>query len=173
MNHFPRPTILLHPQIPKPLHGLNPRSILGKQWWDMKRQESYATHNYRCWACGIHKRSARYHQWLEAHECYQFDYAKGTARMIEITALCHSCHNYIHDGRMLHELDAGKMTEEKYEQILSHGDDLLEGIWCTSNPYIIDDSDTADWEEWRLIIEGKEYRSRFKSHEEWQRFYQG
>ena len=78
---FPNPKYLTHPNIPKPLHGMNPRSILGKEWWDIKRREAYATHNYCCWACGIPKSKAKYHNWLEGHETYQINYKIGEAKL--------------------------------------------------------------------------------------------
>lgn len=167
------PSILLHPNIPKPLHGLNPRTILGDQWWNQKRQIAYKTKDYKCWACGMHKKDALYHKWLEAHECYEFHYCNGTAKMIEITALCHSCHNYIHCGRMTHLLRAGKMTMDKLNKILEHGDALTKDISRKNNPYIINESSFAEWGEWRLIIEGKEYFSKFKDYDDWEEHYKG
>lgn len=166
-----RPVILLHPNIPKPLHGMNPRSILGKGWWDEQRQIAYAKENYHCMACGIHKKDAKYHKWLEAHECYEFDYPLGIARMIEIVALCHSCHNFIHSGKLIMDLQSGRITESKFHDIMGHGERIIMTVRSKPNPYIVNDGDIADWNVWRLIIEGKEYHSKFKSFAEWREHY--
>ena len=169
----PNPEILLHPNIPKPLHGMSPRVLFGKEWWDEKRQVAYAERDYHCWACGIHKSNAKYHQWLEAHECYLYDYKKCTLTMKEIVALCHFCHNYIHSGRLEHLRRKGEISEEKYHAIHKHGDRLLCDVISHSNPFIVDSggSQGENWGKWRLIIDGKKHKSKFKSYDEWYNFY--
>ena len=171
---FVRPEILLHPNIPKPLHGTNPRTLLGKDWWDEKRQVAYEENNYCCWACGVHKLNAKYHKWLEAHECYEINYAEGKAEMVYISALCHSCHNYIHSGRMQMILGTTEMPPEKFTEILKHGDDIVGEVLKTKpkNPFIIGSIfDTANWSDWKLVIDKKEYSGKFKDIEEWYNFY--
>ena len=169
---FTKPVILLHPNIPKPLHGMSPRALKGGEWWDKERQKAYAKNNYCCWACGIHKSKAKYHNWLEAHECYEYNYPRGTAKMIMITALCHSCHNSIHSGRMQMMVNAGEMAEEKFVDILAHGLSIRTQIpQETKNPFIVNDGISAEWGEWRLILDGKEYKSKFQDRNEWLQFY--
>ena len=90
------PELLTHPNIPKPLHGITPRDILGKAWWDQQRQIAYRERHYHCWACGVHKSQAAYYQWLEGHESYDIDYVHGIVTLREIVALCHACHSFIH-----------------------------------------------------------------------------
>lgn len=171
MEFKPDPYLLLHPNIPKPLHGLNPRSILGKDWWDMQRQRAYAAYNYHCWACGIHKQKAMFNKWLEAHECYEINYSEGTAKMIKIVALCHACHNYIHSGRLTALHDKGEINNAKYYQIMEHGKNLTDPLDPSKNPFILNDSGMAEWSEWHLIIDGKKYFSKFKDIYEWESYY--
>lgn len=66
MNRYP--WLLLHPNIPKPLHGLAPRVIKGEKWFNQTKREAKAKLNQHCWACGVHKYDAKYHHWHALRE---------------------------------------------------------------------------------------------------------
>ncbi len=195
---FTRPDILTHPNIPKPLHGTNPRTIMGQDWWDEQRQIAYKVNNYHCWACSISKYMARYHYWLEAHEYYSIDYVNGKATLVEIVALCHSCHNFIHSGRLQAMLGKGECTREKVLDILEHGFKIcrrhdLTPFWGTRLFYLTEfkgmntrgalkalkmshelpatTEDHVRWDQWRLVFNDKEYKGQFKTFEDWEEFY--
>ena len=116
-----RPELLQHPRLPMPLHGLNPRTLKGADWWDGVRRQAYAAHGQRCWACGVPAAEAIFSQRLEAHEAYRIDYKKQVAEMVEVVALCHACHNFIHNGRLLNLLGSGQIAPEMFVEILRHG----------------------------------------------------
>lgn len=163
------PEILCHPNIPKPLHGVAPRVIMGKEWWDENRQRAYKRAGYCCEACGIPKAEAKYHQWLEAHEYYTYDYQKGTVTFSHLVALCHACHNFIHNGRMQMLVQRGEMSQEKYDDIMEHGISVIKEHNLTqkynnrhSEPF------RAAWKDIKLIFNGTEYGPSTKSFTEWQ-----
>jgi len=172
------PEILLHPNIPKPLHGVTPRSILGKKWWDKTRKEAYESTAFRCKSCGVWKLDAKGRKWLEGHEQYDIDYAKGTATYLETVPLCHYCHNYIHDGRLSSLLQIGEVHQSKYVAIIQHGDDVLWKAKLT-RPSQKDREEgmtkmlinglVAPWQDWRLHLFGKEYPPKFKSEAQWKK----
>lgn len=194
-----RPELLLHPNVPKPLHGINPRTIMGKVWWDEQRQLAYTKHDYHCWACGIHKSIAKYRQWLEAHEVYAIDYATGRVEMVEVCALCHSCHNYIHSGRMQMLAIAEQFPADKYLDILAHGEATLKRYLSRvaknyqGEPWKQPYEDTlpfqntfphiqvpglpkpvetiAPWQDWHLALNSEKHYSRFADYEEWEAYY--
>jgi len=84
-----QPELLLHFPIPVVLHGLNPRLLLGKHWWNKTRKEAYRSNGGFCQACGITGK-------LDAHERYEFDFKKLVATFIDVVPLCRRCHQYIH-----------------------------------------------------------------------------
>lgn len=163
-----RPELLLHPNIPKPLHGVSPRSIFGQKWWDEQRQEAYKSTEYHCAACGVHNHNAKYHKWLEAHEIYEFDYEKATLTFTEIVPLCHSCHNYIHSGRMQILVDKGEFPEEKMQDILSHGLSVVATYTGKIKQYKYG---SHQWSDWKMIIYGKEYSPMHESYNSWSKYY--
>lgn len=158
------PRALLHPQLPKPLHGVAPRVILGDKWWDRERKEAYKSTGFRCKACGVHKLQAKYHKWLEGHEQYEIDYLLGISKYIGTIPLCHYCHNYIHQGRLQALLDQGKVSHQKFTAVIQHGETILRAAKLSvERPYT---GPTVDWNSWRLQLFGKSYAPIYKSFEE-------
>jgi len=181
-----KPEILTHPNIPKPLHSMNPRNILGQEWWDKTRFEAQKRTNYTCSACGVKKTEAKKHQWLEGHEFFDIDYSTGRCEVISIEPLCHYCHSFIHSGRLKMIMGKDKSMQEVIE-ILEHGFNILNknnlkafpGTYDFAKrigantfevePYEI--KGNADWQDYVLILEGKEYKSKFKTVADWQEYY--
>lgn len=161
------PSILLHPQIPKPMHGMAPRTVLGQAWWNREREAAYQSTNYHCEACGVSKWEAKYHQWLEAHEVYQIDYLNGRMVYERACPLCHFCHNSIHMGRLKALLERGEINHFKYAAIIQHRDSLLlQHQLELPKEY---EGPFAPWKSWRLVIRGVKYPPLFQSEEEYRR----
>ena len=160
-----KPELLLLPQIPKPLHGVAPRIILGSVWWNQTRQEAYRSTNYQCEACGVPKLSAAYHQWLEGHEVYRTDYVKGRLYYVRTVPLCHFCHNYIHVGRLQWLLDTGKIHHAKFVSIIQHGDQVLASAGLRRPP--VYNGVIAPWSKWRLVLNRKHYKPLYPTYEDW------
>lgn len=183
-----KPEILTHPNIPKPLHGLNPRTLLGKDWWDMTREAAQVRTGYKCACCGVPKHRARKHQWLEGHEYFDIDYQTGVCEVISIEPLCHYCHNFIHSGRLSVIIGKEKTKSEAID-ILEHGFNILNENNLECFPFTLDLANSlgADtfgvqsyslainkelkWTDYVLILNGKEYKSKFKNETEWRNQY--
>ena len=181
-------SILSSPNIPKPLHGLNPRNIMGKPAWDIERQKVYASTEYHCASCGVHKSQAKLHQWLEAHEVFDIDYNHGVADLQEIVPLCHFCHSFIHSGLLRIRARKKEVTAQHVRDVLEHGCRQLRMVGggmfsgtaelCdlvsvdrSGIPTLNPPHNMADWGKWRMTWDGKEYRGKFKSMRQWQNHY--
>jgi len=172
---FPDPSILLHPQIPKPLHLMSPRDILGPEWWDKTRKEAYGRYYPYCHACCVDKYEAKYHYWLEGHEMYDIDYTTGRVEFVDVAALCHSCHSFIHQGRLRMLTGIGKISQEQYHSILAHGRKVLAeaGLLSKVPKYVKEGTGhTAKWEDYHMVIHGVRYEQRFKGYEEWRSYWE-
>jgi len=181
------PEILTQPNIPKPLHGVAPRTIMGQKWWDKTRQEVYASTDYHCIACGTPKAEVKGPKWLEAHEYWEINYYTGTAIIKSIQPLCHYCHNFIHSGR-LSKIVYVQKSEDEVRRILEHGFRVLKQhkLQCFygtldlaekvgANTYGVEayetPESTVEWKDWRLLFDGKEYGSKFRDMDEWHNHY--
>lgn len=168
-----RPEVLLHNNIPKPLHQVNPRTILGQTWWNKTRQEAYASTNFHCVACGTHRslvRGTRKH--LEGHELYEINYAKGRSKYIETVPLCPYCHSYIHDGRLRMLMESGRIHYSKFVAVIQHGDAVLakaglSRLTHNEREARLQTQPVAEWSTWRLVLNGKLYKPKFKTYEIW------
>lgn len=162
-----KPELLLLPNIPQPLHGVNPRTVLGTTWWNKERRRAYASTNYHCEACGIHKNdSPGTRKILDGHEVYDTRYETGELIYIRTTPLCVWCHKYIHDGRLQWLLETGQISHSHFRAVISHGTRVLAEAGL-KRPSVaqrnldiltrLAQGKIASWEKWRLIINGVEY----------------
>lgn len=71
----------------------NLRSILKPAMWDVVRRDAYARAEGKCMIC------SRPTKRLEAHEKWEYDEKTCTQKLVDVVAICHSCHSVIHIGR--------------------------------------------------------------------------
>lgn len=158
------PCILIHPNIPKPLHGLNPRTIMGqRRWLELTANKRNSTHF--CEACGASKITSGT---LECHEEYDINYEAGTSKLVRIVAICKKCHEFIHCGRLKALTKSRKISRRYYLMILKRGREILKKHKIRKIKYR---GPVAPWGEWKLIFEGKEYQPIHKNMKEWKDAY--
>jgi hypothetical protein len=133
---------------------------LGSKWWDETRYATYLSTNRHCIACGDY-----YPSHLEAHEVYSIDYLAGRMTYIETVPLCHLCHCYIHIGRLQALLNKGEVSQDKFTHVLLHGDQVL--LNAKLKRAELYEGPFADWNKWRLVLNGKEYKPVFKTYKAW------
>ena len=195
-----RPLIAM-PNIPKPLHGVAPRTLLGAATWNRMRKNCYAMANNTCEICGDQPENLRHRH---GHEVYEIDYEKGIARFVRVFCVCALDHlACIHTGRAI--------TLYKQNNPLYPKEFLLEGAekafktiseYNADNPgadlrayvtfldylrapgleepmrelikkydmkfYAEDKKKLAKWEDWKLIIGNREYKTPYKDHKAWE-----
>lgn len=151
------PRILLDSGPPRALYKVNPRLILGKEWWDARRKQAYAEFLNMCAAC------AKCYVKLEAHELYTVDKRKGRVYLKDVVPLCYECHSFIHQDLHRALLSNGTMTTNEVRRIIKHGRDILKKFKI---PYFKKDPNSSkiNFYDWRMVIDGKEYPPIFDSN---------
>lgn len=91
--------IITMPNVPRPLHGkgMQPRTIYGKSTWDFLRKKAYYNAGYKCEICGREPERGDLH----AHELFTYDYEHTTGEFKRVVAICRTCHDAIHSGRLI------------------------------------------------------------------------
>lgn len=161
------PRLLLHSQIPLPMHGVNPRSVLGNAWWGREKTSVLSTQLGVCAACGEHLLSKT----LDVHECYDIDFENGRMTYVKAVGLCRKCHDFIHRRRLAELVCRHKQTMSYYKSVIDHGLDVLENAGLVEEFWAFDFNEAmdsaAEWSQWRLVINGKEYPPKYSSEHEW------
>ncbi len=175
--NFIRPELLLHPPIPVPLWGVNPRTIVGQTRWNEMRREVFEKNNDCCWACGVHQEKAKPTPWLEAHELYDINYKKGEMKRKEIVGLCGYCHSFIHKRRLATIVDQGSGKPEHLEAVLMHGTKITtkhkpKAWWNVNKQTKQMVQSRVKWREWYLLYDGNKHYSRFKNKTDHRRYYE-
>jgi hypothetical protein len=175
------PQILCQPNILKPLHGLNPRSLLWQKWWDIQRKKAYERNDNHCLWCWVEKSKARLHKWLEWHENYHIDFDTCTYKLESIVPLCHFCHSFIHDWLLEIRHNKWEISTRTYNAIISHWTKILKDNdldrwqrmldlcwWDMSRRY---PEKNWTWSSWWLEIDWVKYYTKFKDVYERAKFY--
>lgn len=162
-----QPSLLGQGNVPKPLHGINPRTIMGQKAWDQLRRTSKSVTPY-CRACGKDTLA------LDLHEDYNIDYKKGIMTLEQYVTLCKECHMFIHSGLLLRFTVSKKVSKEYAKQVVEHGFKICRendikvfaGTIALANALKIPTKDikvwkppmsTIPWEKWRLVFNNKTY----------------
>lgn len=121
--------LITMPNVPKPLHGLPPRVIMGKTTWDHVRKRCYFEAGYRCEICGCEPPKGQLH----AHELYSYDYKAGTGKFERCIAICKQDHDFIHSGRLITLYKQGNILypKEYVLGVVEKGFKLIHDYNCT------------------------------------------
>jgi hypothetical protein len=105
---------------PAPLHGVNPRLMMGDYDWDKVRKDTYAKSNNKCAICGDTGLNQGFPHAVEAHEIWDYDFKTCTQIFMGLVALCPICHKVIHWAQNEMALNSGTITREEFnrQQIL-------------------------------------------------------
>lgn len=173
-----KPQLLGQANIPKPLHGINPRTIMGTSKWAKHRQVIVQNNPY-CKSCGATNCT------LDLHEDYEIDYNNCIMKIRDYVPLCKSCHSFIHSGLLRVWVSEKTVSIQAAKDILQHGINICAqhsiqifagtallakdlrvplGSVRSWTPKI-----SSEWGYWKLLYDGKEYAGM--NYFEWRRKY--
>jgi len=81
--------------VPSTQWGVNLRTALPKEQWDILRRECYRKAKYKCEICG-----GKGSKWpIEGHEIWKYDDVNHIQKLMGLIGLCPSCHQVKHFGK--------------------------------------------------------------------------
>ena len=113
--------------VPVSTWGVNVRSLVPQETWDILRRACYKKANYVCEICGG---KGDTHP-VECHEIWEYNSITLTQKLIGLIALCPSCHRVKHLGRtqkvqpdlfvatLLHLKTVNAWSDEEFLQYLA------------------------------------------------------
>lgn len=189
--------LITMPNVPRPLHGLPPREIMGKTMWNKVRKRCYYNAEYRCEICGDDPQKGHLH----AHELYSYNFMEGTGRFERCVAICKQDHDFIHSGRLItmyknnnplypksyvlgvvekgfnliceyNKVTKGEKlrayaTFLEYLKVPSIEQEMRALIEKYNIKFYSEPKHIAKWGEWRLLYGNKEYPTPYANQEEW------
>ncbi len=116
--------VLAEPVLPLSLHGVNPRTLMGRAAWSRVKKQTQARAANHCEVCGrfvAHQRG----DWIETHEVYDIDHANLVFRLARFIGLCSTCHQYAHLARTGLLVNSGVIDQTDLDRVIAHGERLL------------------------------------------------
>jgi hypothetical protein len=137
--------------IPRTTWGVNVRSMVSKDRWDVLRRMTYRRADYTCEVCG----GVGEEHPVECHEVWGFDYTVGRQFLQGLIALCPNCHMVKHIGYA--------EREGRADDALIHLAQTNNWNWRKAMRYLDLVFEEQDWKNsvrWRVdisLIDTKEY----------------
>lgn len=102
---------------------MQPRTIYGNYMWTRLRKITYHKANFKCEICGCDPDKGKLH----AHELFSYDYDEAEGVFERTVALCKTCHDFIHSGRLVTMHKRGNfMYPKSYVlKVVEHGFELI------------------------------------------------
>lgn len=188
--------LLTMPNIPRPLHGCPPRKFMGQSTWDRVRKRCYFDAGYKCEICGEEFVKPKYAA-HELYTIDYKEGTSTFERCIAIDSCCHDfIHSgrlitmYKNKNPLYPKKYVLKTVEKGFKLIHKYNKEHPEAplrAYATFLEYLKTDlafdigklidkygiefyaepKHIAKWENWRLIWNGKEYPTPYKSQSEW------
>lgn len=147
--------ILTHTVLPKSIHGINPRKIMGDGEWNNVKKEKQKIADHHCMCCGEYVPHIP-GNYLQCHEIYSINIEKKEFELKDVVCICHKCHEFIHLGRLQQLLKEGKITQEYYFDIIDRGENLLKSHGLKKNNLSLEEINNPNWV---LVYKNKKYNN--------------
>jgi hypothetical protein len=146
----PRPELLLGHNVPRPLYGVAPRTVIGDTLWRKISKHVCDVSGRRCEACGLHESELPKGKTLHCHEIYAVDYVDGVACLEELISICPHCHARVH-GRLLKAMvENGTVSQWYADFVNSRAEKILTEAGLPLRPVIPEV--IAPWDSWHLLM---------------------